>query len=65
MKTLKIDFSEYYHSLICFVADFYQDDYIFLENKNFKTEPIKTPFNQYHVFLNRYLDLKYFKMEIS
>lgn len=64
MKELKVDFSKFYPNLIVFITDVYQDDYIFLETRNFKTEPIKTAFKQLYVSLESNLDLKYFKMEI-
>lgn len=65
IKEIKVDIdSECFTNLVAFAVDFYQDRYNFLENKNFKTEPIKTFSNEFYVYLDRYLNLKYFKMEI-
>ena len=65
MEELGVDFSNYSRNLIYFEANFFQDNYIFLINRNFKIEPIKTPFSQCYISLESCLDLKYFKMEIS
>ena len=64
MKEIKTNSSEYYPNLIYFEFSFYQYEYIFLENRNFKTESIKTAFKRYYLNLIDNLDLKQFKMEI-
>lgn len=64
MKTLKVDFSEFYPSLIYIEFNFFQDEYTFLKNRNFKKETIKTTFQRYYISLIDNLDLKYFKIEI-
>lgn len=64
MKKLTLNFSDFYPDLIYFEFNFYQDDYIFLETRNFKTETIKTTFKRYHLNLIDYLNLKQFKIEI-
>ena len=65
MKEIKTNSSEYYPNLIYFEFSFYQYEYIFLENRNFKTESIKTPFQRYYLDLNSNLNLKQFKIEIT
>lgn len=64
MKTFKVDFSEFYPNLIYLEFNFFQDEYTFLKNRNFKKETIKTTFQRYYISLIDNLDLKYFKIEI-
>lgn len=64
MKTFKVDFSEFYPNLIYLEFNFFQDEYTFLKNRNFKKETIKTTFQTYYISLIDNLDLKYFKIEI-
>lgn len=64
MKTCKVDFSEFYSNLIYLEFNFFQDEYTFLKNRNFKKETIKTTFQRYYISLIDNLDLKYFKIEI-
>jgi hypothetical protein len=65
MKKIKTASNEYYPNLIYFEFSFYQDEYIFLENRNFKTETIKTALQRYYLDLTNILNLKQFKIEIS
>ena len=64
MKKLTVDFLNDSSDVIYFEATWSQVQYIFLEIKNFETQPIAIPFQRHYLELNHYLDLKQFKMEI-
>jgi hypothetical protein len=64
MEELRVDFSEFYPNLIYLEFNFFQDEYTFIKNRNFKKETIKTTFQRYYISLIDNLDLKYFKIEI-
>ena len=64
MKTCKVDFSEFYPNLIYLEFNFFQDEYTFIKNRNFKKETIKTTFQRYYISLIDNLNLKQFKIEI-
>lgn len=66
MKEIKVDFLENFSDIVCFQANnFFKGENIFLETKNVIITALETKFQRYYIYLNNYLDLKEFKMEIS
>lgn len=66
MKKLKIKYwDDVFYDFIYFEANWFQIKYTFIENKNFKPEPITLPFQRHYLELDdKYLNLKQFKIEV-